>query len=203
MFRKMLLSAAAVVAMLALNTAAQADPLVVSSQFGVTATVTNFSLVNNTFCFTINNTSSTGTITGLGFNLPGNFGNFSLEDASNTNFVLGNDVGAQAGAQNFTSSFDFALLTGKNFGGGNVSGGIKAGQSGTFCVTGNFGDLSAEQIAALIFARFQGIGPRDESDVITVTPGEIPEPATMLLLGTGLAGVAARVRRRRKNTAGE
>lgn len=198
MFRKMLLSAAAVAMMLALHTAAQADPVVVTSQFGVTATITNYSLVGNTFTYTISNTSSTGAITGLGFNLPGDLGSFALLNASNPNFALSNDVVAQAGAQNFTSSFDFALLTGSNFGGGAVAGGIGAGQSATFSVTGNFQGLTGDQIAALIFARFQGIGPRDESDLITVTPQQVPEPATMILLGSGLAGVAARARRRRK-----
>src|SRR5688500_11734139 len=124
MIRKMLLTSAAAFMMLALSVIAQADTVTMAAAATptATATVTNFSLTGNSFTFTINNTSSTGSITALGFNLPGtNLGTFTLTSATDPDFTIKSEVKAQAGAQTTTSTLDFALLTGKNFGGGNVA----------------------------------------------------------------------------------
>lgn len=202
MFRKALLTTAAAIAMLALSSVARADTVTFGpGQFGSTATISNYTLSGNTFTFTLTNTSSTGSITAVGFNLPGDRGSYTLTTTSDSDFQLSNDVKAQAGGQQSAMTYDFALLTGKNFGGGKVAEGLGAGTSGTFTVTGDFSGLTADQVARLIALRFQGINPGDQSDVIGSNPGAVPEPMTMLLFGTGLAGVAARARRRRASKA--
>lgn len=209
MFKKALLTTAAAVAMFALSSVTRADTVTLKgiNGTGVTATVTNYSLSGNTFTFTINNTSvapsSTGTITNIGFALPGNHpNNYTLVSSSNSNYSLAFDLNATSGSQNLVSSFDLVLIDKTNgnptFGGGSVNNGIAGGTSATFVISGDFSGLTADQIARSIFARFQAVNGGG-SDVATNpgTPGAVPEPMTMILFGSGLAGIAARARRRR------
>jgi hypothetical protein len=198
--------------MFALSSVARADTVTLAgiNGTGVTATITNYSLSGNTFTFTINNTSvapgTTGTITNIGFALPGDRpNNYALVSSSNSNYSVVYDLNATAGSQTLVSSFDLVLTDKTNsgnvtFGGGSVNNGIAPGTSATFAVSGDFSGLTAAQIARDIFARFQNVNPGG-SDVAafggTPPPASVPEPMTMILFGTGLAGVAARVRRRR------
>lgn len=213
MFRKALLTTAAAIAMLALSSVARADTITLTgvNGTGVTAQVSNYSLVGNTFTFTITNTSvapgTTGTITNIGFALGGTRpNNYQLVSSSNNNYVLVFDQNATAGAQNFVSSFDLVLCNKNNsntcdsFAGGSVNNGITGGTSATFAISGDFSGLTADQIARSIFARFQGVGPDGEGSDVAGNPGQVPEPMTMLLFGTGLAGIAARARKRRNQS---
>jgi hypothetical protein len=205
----MLFMSAALFLMLSLRGAAQADTVTLTgiNGTGVTATITNYSLTGNQFTFTINNTSvgsTTGTITNIGFALPGDRpNNYALVSSTNSNYKVVYDLNATSGSQTLVSSFDLVLFDKTNgnptFGGGSVNNGIAGSTSATFTVQGDFSGLTAQQIAQSIFARFQNVNPGGSDVAAGGAPPTttVPEPMSMLLLGTGLAGVASRARRRR------
>lgn len=220
-FRRFFIALSAVGVLALVTASAHADTITIagveSGSFSTATVVCEFNAQTNTFTFTITNTSaitqpgSTSTITGIGFDLPP-LGNAS---ASGLNGFTGSQ--APSLSSNFTFSdadvgnvphglssavLDFAFLTGNsgNFAGGSVNDGLLPGESASFIVSGAaFTGFTEEEICNAIFVRFQNVplaGGSGGSDV--GVSSEIPEPSTMLLLGTALIGLGGVVRRRVK-----
>jgi len=173
------------------------------------------------FTFTITNTSaitqpgSTSTITAIGFDLPPT-GNAS---ASGLNGFTGSQAPSLSSTFDFSdgdlgnvshgfdsSVLDFGFTTGPsgNFSGGSVALGLLPGESASFTVSGAaFAGFTEAEICNAILVRFQNVpeaAGSGGSDVGSPGTSEVPEPSTMLLLGTALIGLGGVVRRRIKRT---
>src|SRR5215204_1130178 len=208
-FGKFIFSLAALLVIATAGATVRADTITVTGvdtgQFSTATVVCEFNSQTNTFTFTVTNTSavtqpgSTSTITGIGFDLPP-LGNAS---ASGLNGFTG--MQAPSLSANFTFSdadlgnvphgfnsavLDFGFLTGNsgNFSGGSVNDGLLPGESASFTVSGAaFAGLTEDEICNAIFIRFQNVpleGGSEGSDV--GVPSEIPEPSSILLLGSAL-----------------
>ena len=222
-FGKLVFALAAVLFMAGAATV-RADTITVtgvdSGQFSTATVVCEFNSQTNTFTFTITNTSaitqpgSTSTITGIGFDLPP-LGNAS---ASGLNGFTGTQAPSLSSDFDFSDAdlgnvshgfnsavLDFGFTTGPsgNFGGGSVNDGLLPGESASFTVSGTaFTGFTEDEICNAIFVRFQNVpaaGGSGGSDVGTPgNGGEIPEPSSILLLGSALMGLGGYARRKFK-----
>lgn len=214
-FSKQILSLAALILMAGVSATVKADTINVvgvnSGQASTATVVCEFNAQTNTLTFTITNTSaitspgSTSTITGIGYDLPP-LGNAS---ASGLNGFTGSQAPSLSSTFNFSDAdlgnvpagfnnvvLDFGFTTGPSgtFAGGSVNDGLLPGESASFTVTGAaFSGFTESQICNAIFVRFQNV-PVAGSDV--GVPGQIPEPSSVLLMGSALLGLGGYARKR-------
>jgi hypothetical protein len=156
----------------------------------------SFDTTTNRLTITLTNTSPAangGFITADAFDLPAGITGTLFSTTDSDFFLTSGSINVSPfGTRNTLIGTD------DNFeGGGPPSEGIGAGSSATFVVQLS-GTLTQAQFAAVFNSeviRMRGFTD-GTSDKDLINP--IPEPMTMILFGTGLAGIAAKVRRRRK-----
>jgi len=198
--------------------AAVADPINGTGEFGSFTGTFDYNATSSTdatLTITLTNTSPSdngGYITGFAFNNPNDqITDVSLDTDTSFQLLFSND-GVSGEPYGY---FDVgAALGGDLLGGGSPTAGIAVGETATFTFT--FSGTNLDQLtvadffntwstggsqAAPFLVRFRGF-TNGESDKVPGTPGgggnPVPEPTTMLMMGTGLTTLAGVLRRKIK-----
>jgi PEP-CTERM motif len=160
-------------------------------------------ITGNVLTITLTNTSPApngGFLTAAAFNLtPGTVINNFVTTNANFNVFGPSPTGWTGNVSPDGTRTHLISATGNDYnGGGSPNGGTPTGATVTFTVTlASLNGNTETSVFNSMLIRMRGFqdGGSDKDPLLV---SSVPEPASMLLLGTGLLGAAAGIRRRRR-----